>query len=79
MTLSCRAGYEERFGHIFIVCATGKTAAQTLSLLRERLANDPRFKVQLAATFQGLALYGLLAWWLWLAACWRFRREQGHA
>ena len=25
--------YEERFGHIFIVCATGKTAAEMLAIL----------------------------------------------
>jgi 2-oxo-4-hydroxy-4-carboxy-5-ureidoimidazoline decarboxylase len=32
--------YEDRFGHIFIVCATGKTAAEMLDLLRGRLGND---------------------------------------
>ena len=30
----------ERFGYIFIVCATGKSAAEMLALLRARLAND---------------------------------------
>src|SRR5438132_3008024 len=34
---NCR--YEERFGHTFIVCATGKTAAEMLGLLRARLNN----------------------------------------
>src|SRR5262245_3611897 len=29
--------YEARFGHIFIVCATGKSAQEMLALLRERL------------------------------------------
>ena len=33
--------YESRFGHIYIVCATGKTADEMLSLCRERLSNDP--------------------------------------
>lgn len=33
--------YEERFGHIFIVCATGKSAGEMLALLRARLDNDP--------------------------------------
>src|SRR5206468_164563 len=33
--------YEARFGHRFIVCATGKTAEEMLALLRERLGNDP--------------------------------------
>jgi len=34
--------YEEKFGRIFIVCATGKSAAEMLAILRSRLANDPR-------------------------------------
>jgi 2-oxo-4-hydroxy-4-carboxy-5-ureidoimidazoline decarboxylase len=33
--------YERRFGHIYLVCATGRNAADLLSLLRERLGNDP--------------------------------------
>ncbi|HXW45479.1 MAG TPA: 2-oxo-4-hydroxy-4-carboxy-5-ureidoimidazoline decarboxylase [Streptosporangiaceae bacterium] len=32
--------YEQRFGHIYLVCASGRTAAQLLALLRARLAND---------------------------------------
>jgi 2-oxo-4-hydroxy-4-carboxy-5-ureidoimidazoline decarboxylase len=41
--------YEEKFGHIFIVCATGKTAAQMLTLLRARLPNDPGIELHNAA------------------------------
>jgi 2-oxo-4-hydroxy-4-carboxy-5-ureidoimidazoline decarboxylase len=33
--------YEERFGHIFLICATGLSGAQMLAALRRRLANDP--------------------------------------
>jgi 2-oxo-4-hydroxy-4-carboxy-5-ureidoimidazoline decarboxylase len=33
--------YERRFGHIYLVCATGRNAADLLALLRERLGNDP--------------------------------------
>jgi 2-oxo-4-hydroxy-4-carboxy-5-ureidoimidazoline decarboxylase len=32
--------YERRFGRIFIVCATGRTAAEILEILRRRLLND---------------------------------------
>ncbi|GII76103.1 2-oxo-4-hydroxy-4-carboxy-5-ureidoimidazoline decarboxylase [Sphaerisporangium rufum] len=32
--------YEERFGHVFLVCATGLTAGQVLDRLRGRLGND---------------------------------------
>jgi 2-oxo-4-hydroxy-4-carboxy-5-ureidoimidazoline decarboxylase len=45
-------GYEVRFGHIFIVCATGKTAAEMLSMLRARLGNDPETELQTAAEEQ---------------------------
>ena len=44
--------YEEKFGHIFIVCATGKTAAQMLNILRARLANDPGIELRNAADEQ---------------------------
>jgi 2-oxo-4-hydroxy-4-carboxy-5-ureidoimidazoline decarboxylase len=33
--------YEAKFGRIFIVCATGKTAAEMLAILNQRLRNDP--------------------------------------
>jgi 2-oxo-4-hydroxy-4-carboxy-5-ureidoimidazoline decarboxylase len=32
--------YEQRFGRIFIVCATGKSSAEILAILRQRLQND---------------------------------------
>lgn len=32
--------YEERFGHVYLVCATGMTAEEMLDRLRERLRND---------------------------------------
>jgi 2-oxo-4-hydroxy-4-carboxy-5-ureidoimidazoline decarboxylase len=36
------AQYEERFGHVFLICATGLSGADMLAALRERLNNDPR-------------------------------------
>jgi 2-oxo-4-hydroxy-4-carboxy-5-ureidoimidazoline decarboxylase len=33
--------YEEKFGYIFIVCATGKTADEMLNILRSRIVNSP--------------------------------------
>jgi 2-oxo-4-hydroxy-4-carboxy-5-ureidoimidazoline decarboxylase len=33
--------YERRFGHIYLVCATGRSAGDLLALLRERLDHDP--------------------------------------
>ena len=46
------AAYRERFGHIFIICATGLTAAQMLAALRSRLHNDPGTEFHLAAAEQ---------------------------
>ena len=44
--------YEERFGCIFIVCATGKSAAEMLALLEARLGNDPEHEMRMAADEQ---------------------------
>lgn len=44
--------YESRFGHIFIVCATGKSAGEMLILLQERIANDPATELRTAADEQ---------------------------
>ena len=33
--------YEERFGHVFLICATGLTGDEMLAALRERLSNPP--------------------------------------
>ena len=41
--------YETRFGYIFIVCATGKSADEMLALLRARLKNDPETEIGIAA------------------------------
>ena len=43
------AEYEKKFGHIFIVCATGKSAAEMLDLLKSRLSNDAAAEMRLAA------------------------------
>jgi OHCU decarboxylase len=44
--------YERRFGRIFIVCATGKTSADILAILRVRLQNDERTELREAAEQQ---------------------------
>ena len=33
--------YEERFGHVYLVCASGRSAEELLATLRARLTNDP--------------------------------------
>jgi allantoicase len=44
--------YAERFGYIYIVCATSKTAEEMLALLRSRLHNDPDTELRIAAAEQ---------------------------
>ncbi|WP_432485279.1 2-oxo-4-hydroxy-4-carboxy-5-ureidoimidazoline decarboxylase [Kineococcus esterisolvens] len=33
--------YEARFGHVYLVCASGRSAGELLAVLRSRLSNDP--------------------------------------
>jgi len=44
--------YEATFGHIFIICATGKTAAEMLDRLKARLGNDAATEIRVAAAEQ---------------------------
>ncbi|MBV9880176.1 MAG: 2-oxo-4-hydroxy-4-carboxy-5-ureidoimidazoline decarboxylase [Gemmatirosa sp.] len=44
--------YEARFGHIYIVCATGKSAEELLALAVARLENDPDTELRVAAEEQ---------------------------
>ena len=46
------AAYERRFGYIYIVCATGKSADEMLDLLTARLQNDPVTEIRVAAAQQ---------------------------
>jgi 2-oxo-4-hydroxy-4-carboxy-5-ureidoimidazoline decarboxylase len=44
--------YHARFGYIFIVCATGKTAGEMLALLEARLRHDAGEELRVAAEEQ---------------------------
>jgi 2-oxo-4-hydroxy-4-carboxy-5-ureidoimidazoline decarboxylase len=44
--------YEARFGHIFLICATGKTAEQILAAVHARMGNDPDTELRVAAEEQ---------------------------
>ncbi len=41
--------YEEKFGFIFIVCATGKSAEEMLAICRTRIRNSGQTEIQIAA------------------------------
>jgi 2-oxo-4-hydroxy-4-carboxy-5-ureidoimidazoline decarboxylase len=49
---AANTAYEQKFGRIFIVCATGKTAAEMLAILKQRLTNDPQTELREAAEQQ---------------------------
>jgi 2-oxo-4-hydroxy-4-carboxy-5-ureidoimidazoline decarboxylase len=44
--------YEQKFGYIFIVCATGKSADEMLALLQARLPNGPAAEIHIAMAEQ---------------------------
>lgn len=56
--------YEERFGRIFIVCASGKQPAEMLSILERRLGNDPAQELQESAVQQQQIMQLRLRKWL---------------
>jgi len=44
--------YEARFGYIYIVCATGKSSEEMLSILKTRIGNDAPTELPIAAAEQ---------------------------
>jgi len=43
------AAYEQRFGHVFLICATGRGPAEILAELNRRMSHDPATERQVAA------------------------------
>lgn len=41
--------YEERFGHVFLIRAAGRSASQILAALEQRLTHDPQTERRIAA------------------------------
>ncbi len=56
--------YEQRFNHIFIVCATGKSGPEILEILRRRLQNDKQIELHVAAGQQRQITHLRLEKWL---------------
>lgn len=46
------AEYEARFGHIYLVCASGRSADELLAIARSRLGNDAETELRVAAEEQ---------------------------
>jgi 2-oxo-4-hydroxy-4-carboxy-5-ureidoimidazoline decarboxylase len=60
--------YEQKFGRIFIVCASGKTAAEMLAILKARLNNDAATELNEAAEQQRQITQLRLRKWLGIAS-----------
>jgi OHCU decarboxylase len=43
------AEYEDRFGHVFLIAAAGRSADEILAQLQARLGNDPATELRVAA------------------------------
>jgi OHCU decarboxylase len=43
------AAYEDRFGHVFLIAAAGRSADEILAQLQARLGNDPTTELRVAA------------------------------
>jgi 2-oxo-4-hydroxy-4-carboxy-5-ureidoimidazoline decarboxylase len=56
--------YEQKFGRIFIVCATGKSAGEILEILRRRLHNDEATELRQAAEEQRQIMHIRLKKWI---------------
>ncbi len=46
---SMNQDYEKRFPHVFLICATGKSAQEMLENLESRLDNDPKRELTIAS------------------------------
>ena len=44
--------YEERFGHVFLISAAGRSAEDVVAALRQRIENDPATELNVAAEEQ---------------------------
>lgn len=53
--------YEQRFGYLFVICATGKSAQEMLDSLETRLHNDPTTELQVATSQQRMITHLRLA------------------
>ena len=49
---AANAAYEQQFGYICIICATGKDPEELLAITRARLGNTPQIELRIAAEEQ---------------------------
>ncbi|MGW1544758.1 2-oxo-4-hydroxy-4-carboxy-5-ureidoimidazoline decarboxylase [Streptomyces sp. NPDC002309] len=51
--LELNLAYQERFGHVFLICATGRTGEQMRDAVRERIGNSPEREREIVRTELG--------------------------
>ncbi|MFC9113545.1 MULTISPECIES: 2-oxo-4-hydroxy-4-carboxy-5-ureidoimidazoline decarboxylase [Streptomyces] len=51
--LELNLAYQERFGHVFLICATGRSAEEMRDAVRERLGNPPEKEREIVRTELG--------------------------
>lgn len=51
--LELNLAYQERFGHVFLICATGLTGEQMRDAVRERIGNTPEREREIVRTELG--------------------------
>lgn len=51
--LELNLAYQERFGHVFLICATGRTGEQMRDAVRERIGNTPDREREIVRTELG--------------------------
>lgn len=62
------AEYEKRFGHVFLICATGRSAEDMLYALEKRMNNGPERELKIAAQEQAKITRLRLMKWLGVEA-----------
>ncbi|MFJ9350585.1 2-oxo-4-hydroxy-4-carboxy-5-ureidoimidazoline decarboxylase [Streptomyces sp. NPDC101237] len=51
--LELNLAYQERFGHVFLICATGRSAEEMRDAVKERIANAPEREREIVRTELG--------------------------
>jgi 2-oxo-4-hydroxy-4-carboxy-5-ureidoimidazoline decarboxylase len=51
--LELNLAYQEKFGHVFLICATGKTGEQMRDAVKERIGNTPEREREIVRTELG--------------------------
>ncbi|WP_405959995.1 2-oxo-4-hydroxy-4-carboxy-5-ureidoimidazoline decarboxylase [Streptomyces sp. NBC_00024] len=51
--LELNLAYQEKFGHVFLICATGRTGEQMRDAVRERIGNAPEREREIVRTELG--------------------------